>query len=182
VLIPTLAERREQLHRTVAGYRRTVPGCEVLWTSAFDSVFEGWGAGCNYLARYAKGDVLLMASDDAEPRWGWYEAGLAALRRGMMPRARLYEQGNDSNPRFDQAPDWAPLDFSCFIFLPRPLYDRVGPVQASTWYVDVEYSQRLQAAGVPVVARTGFDWDHRNMPRRWYRSELEPEYMKAAGL
>lgn len=182
VVIPTLKERQDQLLRTMVAYRKTAPGCELWTTDRFDSVFEGWGAGVNHLLEHATGEVILAASDDAVPRWGWYEAGLAALRRGMMPRARLFEQGRDGNPRFDQAPDWDPLDFSAFIFLERRVWEQVGPVQPSTWYVDVEYSQRLIAAGIPVVARHGFDWDHLNLPRHWYRRELEPEYRKAAGL
>lgn len=182
VLIPTLAERREQLARTVFAYQQTAPGCEVLTTALFNSVFSGWGAGCNYLAGHATGDVFLFPSDDAVPRPGWYEAGLAALERGMMPRARLLEAGRPGNPRFDAAADWSPLDFSAFVFLPRDVFFAVGPVQPSTWYVDVEYSARLQAFGWPVVARDGFTWDHLNMPRNWFQPAFDADYRAAAGL
>lgn len=182
VLIPTLTERAEQLARTAHAYRETAPGCEILATDVHQSVFRGWGAGCNQLATVAKGDVLLFASDDALPRPGWLEAGLEALERGVMPRARLLEDGKPGNPNFDDAVDWTPLDFSPFIFLPRDVFLEVGPVKDSTWYVDVEYCARLRAHGWPTVARKGFDFDHLRFARRWYRVEDEHRYQRAAGI
>jgi hypothetical protein len=52
----------------------------------------------------------------------------------------------------------------CFM-LPTETVLQLGPMIDATWYADIEYSERLTAAGWRIEARNGYWFTHLEAPR-----------------
>jgi len=166
VLIPTVGGREDMLHQVKTACEQTVPGCEVLVVYGFS-----WGEGLNQLATVAKGDYWSCCCDDTVPLPGWFDAGRARLDAGMEPASRYFNADGTPLHAIDDAPDGLPIGW-CRSFLITPqMYDAVGPFIDATWYADWDYSERLVAAGWPIVATDGFAFTHLHGSREWLTPE-----------
>lgn len=164
ILIPTTGRREALLAETKNAYAATLAGIEhEILTTALHS----WGGGINELRTRAKGELLLYAADDATPHPGWYQSGVAALARGRCPAARFLTRDGTPEAWQDQAPDGFELHWTRFPFLPASVADQVGPLLDLSWFVDFDYSRRLEVAGWPIVACEGFVFTHHDAPRDW---------------
>lgn len=168
------------LAQTKQAYRSTLEGVEheILVTS-----LHSWGGGINELRTRAKGELLLYAADDATPHDGWYQAGMKALAVGRCPAACFLTEHGSPEAWQDQAPDGFELHWTRFPFLPASVADQIGPLLDLSWFVDFDYSRRIEVAGWPIVARDGFTWTHHDAPRDWLTAEEQrrqrAEYLAA---
>lgn len=178
ILIPTTGRREELLAITKATYTRTLEGVEhEILTTALHS----WGGGINELRTRAKGDYLLFAADDATPHDDWYHSGRFCLATDRVPAARFITPLGYPQAWQDEAPDELPLHWTRFPFLPATLADEIGPLLDLSWFVDFDYSRRIEAAGWPIVAWPGFTFTHHDAPRDWLTPE-EQERQRAEYL
>ena len=67
----------------------------------------------------------------------------------------------------DEIPGGVPVGWCRSFLLTREIYERVGPFIDATWYADWDYSERLVAAGIPIVSCDGFAFTHLDGPRGW---------------
>lgn len=167
VLIPTLSGREGELFQTVAGYRATVPDAEILTVSDLS-----WGAGLNLLAARSSGDLLLLAPDDAVPSPGWFEAAYGFLTRGIAPGARYLRPDGSGEVDKDEFPDGTPCTWTRLFLLQRSLFERLGPMIDTTWWADIEYSERIVDSGIPMQTCWGFSFSHIDGDRSW-NTEVE---------
>lgn len=175
VLVPYLPERQEIRDRVVDAYRSQ----ETRELEIHVDLQTGftWGAGLNRMAgRYpaTSCDYLLFASDDQLPRDGALQAGIDLIRGNpvTIPHATLYEDGAILGREFAQMTDGCVVPWTPVFLLPRSLQERLGPLLDLNWYVDIDYSQRLQEAGWQIMVDTGFTFDHLNPVRSWYTQEV----------
>lgn len=162
VLIPTLGDRDGMLFQVTAAIRAEHPDAEIL-------VLEGhsWGEGLNRLIARAGGEYLSCCCDDTVPQEGWFEAGQAMLDSGAEPASRYFTRDGGPLHPVDLMPHGEPVGWCRSFLLTREVYERVGPFIDATWYADWDYSERLVAAGIPVLACDGFAFTHLDGPREW---------------
>lgn len=154
------------LAQVVAACEQTVPGCEVLTIRGFS-----WGEGLNRLAKKATGKYWSCCCDDTIPLDGWFEAGRARLDEGAEPASRYFTmEGTPVHP-IDEAPDGLAIGWCRSFLLTPALYAQIGPFIDATWYSDWDYSERLVAAGWPIVATDGFSFMHLDGKRGWLTPE-----------
>lgn len=163
VLIPSLRERAKSwLPRAVGLYRERTQGCEVEVISGFEGA--SWGEGINWIAPAARGDYLLLTSDDMWPtRADWWEPAVDALERGFLPAPRIVNPDGSlqsCGKWREEQDDWEPTEFSVLLFVSRDLWERIGPVIHTTAYADYYLTDRARAAGFPAVVRRGFEFVH----------------------
>lgn len=177
MLIPTLPKRAELLQVVVARFhdiaRRdsACSGLEILTISG-----TTWGEGCNQLARAASGDVLFLGADDALPADPlWFSNALAVLEQRQIPAARFLDRRyHPINPQVDAAPAGVEVGWTRLPLLYADTFREVGPLLDATWYADHDYSERLTAAGWPIVAAPNFSLVHLDGDRGWL-TEAEHE-------
>lgn len=166
ILIPTTGRREEMLRIVSATYVAQYPDAEILTVAG-----KTWGAGLNDLIPKAKGDYLLCACDDTLPHGGWFEAGLATLLEGKEPASRYFTKtGEPLHPR-DLRTHGEPVEWCRSFLLTPEIFEAVGPFIDATWYADIDYSERIQDAGWPIVACDGFAWTHLDGERDWQTEE-----------
>lgn len=170
ILIPTLPNRTAELAIVTAEFERQ--GFPVyIWR-----IGGSWGAGLNALA-----GVLLEATtyaywftgcDDIVPHEGWFDAARAMLEREASPASRYFHPGGEPlNPAADNLPHGTPMTWCRSFLLTPAIYREVGPFIDATWYADIEYSERLDAAGWPIRACDGFSFTHLDTTLRDWRTE-----------
>jgi GT2 family glycosyltransferase len=139
-----------------------------------------WGSGLNFLAETLKRsprhfDYWLTCCDDTVPHPGWFEAARAVVDAGEMPAQRYFTRGGFPLHDFDDAEDGTELPWSRGYLLTPELYERVGPFLDATWYVDFDYSERLSAAGIPIVACDGYTFTHLDGDRDWHTAVVDDQ-------
>jgi GT2 family glycosyltransferase len=181
VLIPTIPGREAELAQVKSAYSYQLGGqCEILTTTLYS-----WGEGCNRLVPLAKGRYLLFATDDTVPHEGWFEAGRAIVDEGLTPASRYLHPpaivdgvsrppstGEPLHER-DLLPHGAAVEWTRSWLITPERYAEVGPMIDTTWWADIDYSERMEAAGYPIVACDGFSWTHLPTERRWLTMEEE---------
>lgn len=173
VLIPSVGTRPEMMEQVVNAFARQSTEVEILPITGYS-----WGQGLNELSKAATGDYWLCACDDTVPHEGWFEAGRAMLDNGAMPASRyLNPDGSPLHP-LDAASHGTELGWCRSFLLTPTLYARIGPFINTTWFADIDYSERLIAAGVPILACDGFAFTHLDGAREW-RTEAEAGREKA---
>lgn len=162
VLIPTVGDRDTMLAQVIAAYSAEGHDVRVIYGHT-------WGGGCNALAETETADYMLFACDDKLPRLGWFDHAKAMLDSGAVPQSRnLTYSGFPLHELYDDAlgageySDWT-RDF----FLTPAIWRQVGPLLDTTWYTDIEYSARLNAAGWALRVCDGFTFTHLDGPREW---------------
>ena len=181
VLIPTVGGRDSLLVQVQEAIRREHPTAELL-------VIRGhsWGMGLNLLAAVAQGEYWSCCCDDTIPQPGWFEAGRAMLDSGSEPASRYFNVDGTPLHAVDEMPHGERLPW-CRSFLLTPhIYSEVGPFIDATWYSDWDYSERLIAAGYPILACDGFSFTHLDGDRAWntpaedarQRSEYEASHQR----
>jgi len=176
VLICTTGRRQELLERVVEAYRDTVPSgvCfEVDWQAGDSTI----GERANQLYARSRGALVFFACDDAVPQPGWYEASTATLAEGKIPAVRFMQDGKPLHELYD-APAAAgqPFGFTRMFLLPRELRELVGDSLPIDWYGDIDYSQRVEAAGWPIVSCPGMVFEHLNGPRDWQNEQRDHQH------
>ena len=162
VLIPTVGDRRPMLNQVTAAIKAEHPGAQILST-----VVSSWGKGLNEMMPSAVGEYVSCCCDDTVPQDGWFEAGRALLDTGVMPASRYFTVDGDPVHPVDEIPGGVPVGWCRSFLLTREIYERVGPFIDATWYADWDYSERLVAAGIPIVSCDGFAFTHLDGPREW---------------
>ncbi len=167
-LIPTLPHRAPLLELVREAF--VEQGVQPL-------IVEGrtWGEGLNELA-YAVADqydYLSCACDDTVPHPGWFAAARALVDEGLTPASRYVHPGGEPlNPDADLLPHRAPMAWCRSFLLTPAIFLEVGPFIDATWYADIDYSERLAAAGRPVVACDGFSFTHISAERDWRTADV----------
>jgi len=167
VLIPTTGRRPKLLAQVFEALHETVPDAQVL-------VLEGvtWGEGLNRLAERATGAYWSCCCDDTVPLPGWFEAGRTMLDEGYEPCSRyLNPDGSPLRPGTDDMAHGSPVAWARSFLLTPAIFAQVGPFLDATWYADIEYSERLHAAGWHILACDGFSFTHLDGERDWQTPE-----------
>ena len=169
VLIPTIPGREAELFQVTAAYKdQHGDDVEVLTILGYS-----WGTGCNLLAAEAKGDYLLCATDDTVPWEGWFEAGRPLVDEGYCPASRyLHPDGTPLHTR-DERPHMADVDWTRSWLITPQVFREIGPMIDATWWADIDYSERMIAAGYPIVGCDGFAWTHLPTERDWLTPDEE---------
>jgi len=169
VLIPTVGDREDMLAQTEAGFRATVPGCEILIVYGYT-----WGEGLNQLVGVAQGDYWYTSCDDTVPLPGWFEKARSFTDDHLTPCPRyLNPDGSPLKPGWDDMPHGEPVDWARAYLLTPAIYNEVGPFIDATWYCDIDYSERLVRAGYPILACDGFAFTHLGGERSWRTNEVD---------
>lgn len=163
VFIPTLAGREKLLAQVDRAVRAEHPGAQVFVMPGVGS----WGLKLNLMAGTAKGAYWLCCCDDTVPQEGWFEAGRAMLDSGAMPASRYFTVDGFPLHDLDDVPHGEPVGWCRSFLLTPEIYKRVGPFIDATWYADFDYSERLEAAGIPILACDGFSFTHLDGDRAW---------------
>jgi len=137
-------------------------------------VIVEWGgtAGANYnrAAARAKGSVIFMATDDQAPQTGAIQAALDTLDvdAKVIPVNRVFRKdGEPENANYDLLGPGVSLDWTRAPFITMETFLEVGPLEDTTWYMDLDYSDRLQLAGYRLVSCPGFCLTHLEGSRAW---------------
>lgn len=181
ILIPTLPNRVAELKIVTAEFERQ--GFDVYsWGGGWAG--GSWGTGLNEMA-----ERLLKASnrgldmftygywftgcDDIVPHVGWFDAARAMLEgEHASPASRYFHpDGEPLNPAADLLPHGTPMTWCRSFLLTPAIYQEVGPFIDATWYADIEYSERLDAAGWPIRACDGFSFTHLDTTLRDWRTD-----------
>jgi pimeloyl-ACP methyl ester carboxylesterase len=166
VLIPTTGRRAAMLAQVAAAFAREPAVCEVLTI-----VGHSWGEGLNRLAARATGDLLLTCCDDTVPCDGWYPPAKDMLDMGLLPVPRYLTTTGAPVHEYDAAEHWEELDWARCYLLPRRVFEEVGPFLDLSWFVDMDYSARLIAAGYRLTACDRFAFTHLYGERDWLTAE-----------
>lgn len=171
VLIPTVGTRPGELLDVIQAFQNQ-HGDEVEVLS-----HEGgsWGNGLNILAQRARGSFWLTCCDDTVPHKGWLAAALPVLESQRMPASRYLHPDGSGLHAFDELPDGEPLSWTRSFLLTAALYEQVGPFIDTTWWADVDYSERLLDAGWPIVTCDGYTFTHLPTEREWLTPEREQQ-------
>ena len=142
------------------------------------TVFRGipWGNGVNQAASESTAEVLLLCADDMVPHPGYLKAGLATVAEGRVPMSHCVEVDGKTwlHAPYDAQPAGAPVDWTRMFLLRREWFQTVGPfMEDMQWYIDRDYSERLNEAGYQVTACPGFRFTHLDPPRNWYSRERD---------
>lgn len=168
ILIPTVPGREELLRVVSCAHVAQHPDCEILTTSVYS-----WGEGLNQLAKRAKGKYWLTACDDILPHAGWFEAARTMLDEGYTPATRYWTKGGEPlRPGTDDAPHGESIPWCRSFLLTRDLYNETGQFIDTTWWADINYSERL-AVNHPILACDGFSFTHLEGERDWLTPEEE---------
>lgn len=140
----------------------------------------GFGGGCNWLARHARGEFLALVNDDAEPAPGWAEAALGALHGNeraaaagsvlLAPDGRVEEAGRvlwrdgvtaglgAGRPpvRGDALPPVREVDTcsACGLVVRRRCWDEIGGFDERyypAYYEDVDLALELRSRGWQIL-------------------------------
>lgn len=169
VMIGTCGTRPEMLAQVEEAFERENPDAEVI-------VCEGvsWGAAMNEMAEVASGRYLLTACDDTLPRPGWFGAARAMVDQGVQPACRFYELDGSITPTWpglDGCAHGTPVPWTRLMLLTPEILDRVGPLIDASWYVDIDYANRMRAAGIEILACDGYEFTHLDGARDWKTPE-----------
>ncbi len=173
ILIPTTGRRADYLARATAAYEeqaaRIGPTIEILTVEGFT-----WGEGLNQLIPQASGEYLLTVPDDVLPWEGWFWPAQIMVDSGRMPASRYFsEAGVPMHLDCDMAMHGAPVAWCRSFLLTPAIFETVGSFIDATWWTDVDYSERLAAAGWPIVGCDGYGFTHLDAPRDWQVGDWE---------
>lgn len=167
ILIPTTGRRESLLWRVTCAHHIETPGAEILTVQG-----KTWGAGLNELAQQAAGSYWLTICDDTLPHPGWFDAARTLVDQGLTPATRYFTvDGQPLRPGTDDAPHMTPIPWCRSFLLTPALFAEVGPFIDTTWYADIDYSERLTAASHPIFACDGFTFTHLDGERDWQTDE-----------
>lgn len=176
VCIGTLTGREEYLEQVVEAWEAQ-DDCVVFVGVLKDKPL---GTSWNMLAESAfMAEWLIFAADDQEPWPGALDSALTYLHAnpGCVAGFRLHQNGEPLDAGYDaklhgEQTSWA----RCWL-LHRTIYRQVGPFLELSWYLDIDYSQRLTEAGFPIRMVDGFGGDHLDAPRDWLNpTEQDRQY------
>ncbi|MBY0337408.1 MAG: glycosyltransferase [Acetobacteraceae bacterium] len=177
----------------IEAVRAAAPGCRVV-----PAPIQGAGPARNAAAAAAKGEILAFTDSDCVPGPRWIEEGVAALGRFDFVGGQVVTTARDpARPSPVEAFEIVfNFDFRRYIeelgftgtgnmFVPRPVFDRVGPFR-TTVSEDMDWSFRARDAGfrigyapAAIVAHPARrDWDE--LRRRWARLVREHTAMARA--
>jgi len=172
VLIGTVDGREKYLEQTIAAYHDLTPQHVELEVRVSN---EGLtlGAAWNRLAADTVSPIVLLGPDDMAPHPGWWQAGVQSLVRRRVPQPLCFRvSGEPVHAVHDTLGQGAQSTWARFFLLWRPWLKRVGPFLDASWFIDLDYSDRLTAAGHPVAVESGFRFTHLDAPRDWLTPEV----------
>jgi glycosyltransferase involved in cell wall biosynthesis len=135
VVCPTVTGREHWLAGAIASIVRTTPDFEWLEYTDLPTCGAGWNLGI----QAAKGDYILLFADDLEAHPGWWEAGIAALERGVIPCPRILNPDGSlqSCGTYDsEAEDGTPSVVARVPFLTREMAQAMFPVMENHYMGD----------------------------------------------
>lgn len=151
------------LNQVTEAVREQHPTAQIL-----SAVVTSWGKGLNKMMPSAVGDYVSCCCDDTVPQEGWFEAGRAMLEEGCEPASRYFNLDGSPLHPVDEMPHGETVGWCRSFLLTSEIYREVGPFIDATWYADWDYSERLVAAGIPILACDGFAFTHLDGPRDWH--------------
>lgn len=170
VIIPTIRGREETLARVVNAYRET--GADRVLTSIGHKT--AGEAGNDLMLCLPHGcEHVLLTTDDMLPHAGWLDAALKVAAPGVVPVARCLRV--DGQP-LQERDGWEPgreSSWTRLFFLSPATFKHVGAFLDATWYIDLDYCERLQAAGYKLLTTDGFTFTHLDGPRDWHTPEVD---------
>lgn len=134
-----------------------------------------WGGLHNQLCRahLSDSDYLLLANDDCPIHPGAIGAAVAHLRRGEIPGCRfLTVDGEPLDPSYDAKPAGEETPWTRLFLLTPGIFEKVGPLMDLSWFVDIDYCQRLREAGFRITMCDSFTFTHLDAPRTWATPEV----------
>lgn len=165
VHLATLPERRELLETvTIPAYKDQGVETEIRCSEG-----GSFGACQNRLSWMlaADCDYLVVACDDQVPSLGCLASAIIHWQQHRtLPGERLWEQHRPAQ-EMDKEPGLAERSWTRIFFAPPNVYADVGAFLDLSWYVDIDYSQRIREAGYRIQVCDGFDFDHPDPPRGW---------------
>lgn len=162
VFIPTIGTRPLMLARVKEAIYAEHPDAQIFVVEN-----SSWGKGLNFAAELATGRYWSCCCDDTVPQPGWFEAGRAMLDTGVEPASRYFNVDGSPVHPVDLMPHGEPVGWCRSFLLTPEMYREVGPFIDATWYSDWDYSERLVAAGYPILACDGFAFTHLDGSREW---------------
>ena len=162
VIVPTVSGREDYLARCLAAYEATSGNAELIVIRDRPTCGRAWEEG----AAKAQGRYLHFTADDLVPRPGWIETAIETVDEGAIPAATVY----DADGEFESCAgklllldDRAPVDFSAVPFFSREQWGEIGPMGPmadSHYFTDNYLSMRASRAGIPILARTAYAFEH----------------------
>ncbi len=167
VQIPYVEERRATtLEATLTGYyAQEGVDVDLVTLTGFS-----WGQAHNVMlaAEFPDADYVLLGCDDVVPHPGALAAAVRFhVETGDLPGCRFLQDGDPLDPSYDAKPHGEDTNWSRFFLAPPAVYAQVGPLLDLSWFVDVDYSQRMNEAGHRLRMCDGFVFDHLDPPRLW---------------
>jgi hypothetical protein len=124
-------------------------------------------------------DYIMFTADDQVP-WDYtLDPAISWLHRHPYDVAgfRLHQHGLPLDPSYDTLAHGETTPWARGWLMRPPVYAHVGPFLDLSWYLDIEYSQRLTEAGYSIRMLEGFGGDHLDAPRTWLTTaERERQY------
>lgn len=174
VLIPTIDGREAMLEKVKEAFRElhgdTV---EILSTKGYS-----WGSGINELTNMASGQYWLFACDDTIPQPGWFDAARAMVDEGLTPASRYFHKDGTPLHERDVQPHGTPVEWCRSFLVTRQIWEEIGTMIDTTWWADIDYSERLDASGRTVTACDGYNFTHLDSERTWLTTEEEDRQRK----
>jgi glycosyltransferase involved in cell wall biosynthesis len=150
VIIPTITGREHWLARAKASIRQTTPKHEFLIYRNLPTCGAGWNLGIIE----ARGDYILLFADDLEAHPGWWEAGVEALARNVIPCPRILNPDGSlqSCGTFaEEAPDGTPAVVARVPFLTRYMASAMHPIFENHYLGDHWITWRGNQLGWPTL-------------------------------
>lgn len=140
------------------------------------------GASWNTLGHSAfMAQWLLFVADDQQPWPDALAAGVGYLQQhpSHVAALRLYQDGRPLDASYDAKAHGERTPWARGWLLHPGVFEQVGDFLELSWYLDIDYSQRLSEAGFPIVAVDGFGADHLDAPRDWLTPEVRERQYRA---
>lgn len=150
VICPTISGREHWLERARQSISDTTPDFE--WLEYWD--LPTCGAGWNVGIIEAKGEYILLYADDLEAHPGWWQAGMEALRRNVIPCARILNADGtlQSCGTFaKEAPNDTPSVVARVPFLTRHMAQQMHPIFENHYMGDHWITWKGKQLGWPTL-------------------------------
>lgn len=151
-VVPTITGREHWLERAHESIIYNTVGIVYEWLVYKD--LPTCGVGWNKGIQEAKGDYILLFADDLEAHDGWWQAGVAALERGVIPCPRILNPDGSlqSCGTFaEEAEDGTVSVVARVPFLTRELALRMFPIFENHYMGDHWITWKGEQMGVPTV-------------------------------
>ena len=159
VVIPTITGREHWLERAIFSLDVTTPEYELLVYRDLPTCGTGWNVGIID----ATGDYILLFADDLEAHEGWWQAGIDALSRNVIPCPRIVNpdgtlQSCGTFP--EEAPNGTPSVVARVPFLTKHMAQTMHPIFENHYMGDHWITWRGKVLGWPTLVVREMEFTH----------------------